>query len=397
MFLHRFVPLILFAATTVAGSDEFSEGDRNEIDSFLASSVQEGKIPGVVAIVVTRKKVLYHQSFGMQNAAAKSKLHNDSVFRIASMTKPITSVAVMQLVEKGKIGLDDPISKYLPNLRTVPVIASEGKTRPAAKPITVRQLLSHTSGYGYWFSNNELERMYRSGGKYFDLELLVHEPGDRWTYGCGTRILGQLIEKVSGRKLDEYLGAHILEPLGMVDTGYRVPAERLPRLVSVYKRETQGIREEKNGDREDGDIAGDYGLRSTALDYSKFLKMLLNEGKFEDGRILGKESVRLMTSNQIGNLRVERHPGADPLWSRSFPIGAGRDKFGLGFQICKRDKPGFRSVGSYSWAGIYNTHFWVDPEKGTAAIVMMQVLPFYDDNCIAVLRGFEERVYQAVR
>jgi CubicO group peptidase (beta-lactamase class C family) len=240
---------------------------QDTIDAFLHQSVESRKVPGLVALVISDDKVPYSGAFGKQNVAEDIDMREDSIFRIASMTKPITSVAVMQLVEQGKIGLDDPVSKYLPDLAKPQVFErideSTGKlvTRPAEE-ITIRQLLSHTSGFGYEYFHPTLQRMVHETKKQPRDLPLVHDPGKQWIYGMSTFVLGELVEQVSGRKLDQYLEAHIFKPLDMVDTGFTLPKEQLFRLVSMHRREDGKLGEDANPTEASVTVRGDYGLYS---------------------------------------------------------------------------------------------------------------------------------------
>ena len=321
--------------------------------------------------------------------------------KIASMTKPITSVAVMRLVEDGKVCLDDPVSNYIPSLGQPRVIVSlneatgEYTTRPT-REITIRQLLCHTSGFGYGFCSHTLHLLQEKTGKDpRDLPLL-HDPGQQWTYGMGTQVLGEVVEAVSHQALDQYLHDAILGPLEMVDTTFAVPQDKLQRLVTIHHRPEGKLTEIPNPPSDVKVVRGDYGLRSTARDYAHFLQMLLGGGLLGNVRILNAESVTMMTTNQIGNLVIELQPAELPAVAQAFPIGAGRDKFGLGFQVAvvEDPQPHSRSAGSFSWGGVCNTHFWADPQQGIAAVLLMQVLPFYDQQCVEVLTGFERLVYE---
>ncbi len=382
---------------------EIPEKGITEIDQLLQDAVEIDDIPGVVAIVANRESVLYHQAFGKMDVLNDVEMQKDSIFGIASMTKPITSVAVMMLYEEGRLDLDDPIAQYIDWLSNPEVITSFDEedgtysTKPAEREITIRHLLTFTAGFGYSFANSLMVRLVEKTGK-TERELpLLHEPGEKWTYGMEVRVLGELVEELSGRTLPQFLKERIFDPLGMSDTFYVLPAEKYPRWVTRHQRENGILRERPNPEKQRPFIVGDAGLLSTAPDYVRFLQMLLSGGRFNGNRILSEASIRLMTQNQIGELVVEIQRGPYPLLSRAFPLGARRgDKFGLGFQIAVADgKEGhLRSPGSYSWSGLSNTHFWVDPEKGIVAVILMQVLPFYDETCIAVYQGFEELIYE---
>jgi CubicO group peptidase (beta-lactamase class C family) len=376
------------------------------IDTYLTSVVRDTRIPGVVALVVDADRVVYTGAFGMQDVAAGVPMNADSIFRIASMTKPVTSVAVMMLVQEGDIGLDDSVSQYLPAFEDKPVIASFNATdksytvRPAAGPITVRHLLTHTSGLGYAFSSHTLAALAGNSGPGASVtELpLLHDPGTRWTYGESTRVLGALVEEVSGQPLDDFMAERIFAPLGMRDTFYTVPAPKAARVVTVHRTTTDGLVEAPNPAEITAPVYGDGGLHSTAADYAKFIQLFLNDGRAPNGmRLLSEATVALMGENHIGAIFVEQQPGALPALSEPFPVGAGRDKFGLGFQITgpHSDKLA-RSPGSMSWAGIFNTEFWIDPARGVGGVLLMQYLPFYDAAAIATLQGFERHVYEGL-
>jgi methyl acetate hydrolase len=408
------VLLILLAPLGIgaqSGAPAFTEKGVAEITAYLQDVVTRGEIPGMVALVVNRDRIIYHEAFGPQNPAKKVPMSRDTIFNIASMTKPVTSAATMMLVEEGKLRLDDEATKYLPALAKVPVLskvdvsAETYETRPARRAMTIRHLLTNTSGIGYAFSNHGLALVQRKT-KAPDPELpLVGEPGEQWAYGGSTRVLGDIIVKLTGRPLDQFLNERIFTPLAMRDTTYTVPSEKFGRVVSVHNR-TEERRQGVPGDRDarwveqvrdslpPGIVRGDGGLYSTAADYAQFIRMFLNGGTLNGARVLSARSVRDMTRNQIGNLVVPQQPTTDPARSNPFPLGAGKDKWGLGFQLATTGDASSRSVGSYSWAGIFNTEFWVDPQKQIGAVLLMQTLPFYDERAIQTLRGFEQRVYR---
>jgi methyl acetate hydrolase len=376
-----------------------------EIDAYLTGVVRDTRIPGIVALVTDADRVIYTGAFGRQNVAAAVPMARDSIFRIASMTKPVTSVAVMMLVQEGDIDLDDPVSQYLPAFENKQVIENfnpADKTygsRPAARPMTVRHLLTHTSGLGYAFSNTTLAALLgpEPGASVTGLPLM-HDPGARWTYGESTRVLGSLVEEVSGQSLDEFLSERIFVPLGMSDTFYNVPAQKAGRVVTVHRTTPEGLVEAPNPAEITSPDNGDGGLSSTAADYAKFIQLFLNNGRAPNGmRLLSEATVALMGENHIGAIFVEQQPAAVPALTEPFPLGAGRDKFGLGFQITGPHSDAFaRSPGSMSWAGIFNTEFWIDPARGIGGVLLMQYLPFYDAAAIETLQGFERRVYEGL-
>lgn len=375
------------------------------IDSYLSDAIRETHIPGIVALVADADRILYTGAFGRQDVGNDIPMATDSIFRIASMTKPVTSVAVMMLVQEGDVGLDDPVSDYLPAFEDEQVIENFNPadksytTRAASGPMTIRHLLTHTSGLGYAFSNHTLAALIgpEPGASVTRLPLL-HDPGSRWTYGESTRVLGTLVEEVSGQPLEEFLSERIFVPLGMSDTFYNVPAQKVGRVVTIHRTTAEGLVETPNGAEVTSPSNGDGGLSSTAADYAKFIQLFLNNGRAPNGvRLLSEATVQLMGENHIGAVFVEQQPAATPGLSEPFPVGAGRDKFGLGFQItAPHDEPFARSTGSMAWAGIFNTEFWIDPRRGIGGVLLMQYLPFYDAAAIATLQGFERRVYEGL-
>ena len=384
----------------------FTNEGSSALSTFLGDAVARGDVPGIVAIVVDRDKVLYHQAFGKQNVAKNVPMAKDTIFRIASMTKAVTSVGVMQLVEQGKLGLDDDVSKYLPRLKNPQVFSKVDEkagtylTQPAKRPITIRELLTHTSGVGYSWSDHGLAIAQKKTGATNDSELpLVNEPGAQWTYGASTRVLGEVIEKITGERIDAYLEAHVLGPLGMHDTSYTVPQDKYSRVITVHQKANNAITETQNPTPIPATIRGDGGLFSTASDYSRFVQMILNRGQLGGVRILKESTVAEISKNQTGSVKVRLQPTADPLRSKPYPLGAGEDVWGLGFQIAapKTPNPSMRSPGSLSWAGINNTFYWIDPQKQVGAVLLMQMLPFYDEAALRVLNGFEERVYRNLK
>lgn len=379
-----------------------ADAGKATIAEFAAADVARGDVPGVVAMVVNRDGLLCEVAAGKQDVAQGVPMAVDTLFRIASMTKPITSVAIMMLVEAGEVQLDDPVAKYLPEYAGRQVFARFNAadatitTRPAARPITLRHLLTHTSGIGYAFCDATVNRIVELTGQDEWTLPLLHDPGERWTYGASTRIAGWVVEKVSRLPLDVFLRTRIFEPLDMRDTGHVVPAAEVTRVVTVHRRVDGVLTESPNDPEQASVVRGDGGLYSTARDYTQFLRLMLNGGTLNGRTLLAAKTVQMMGQRPPGDIIMQTQPAADPARTRPFPIGAGRDRFGLGFQITVADPRyiGYRSPGSLSWCGINNTHFWIDPERQIAAVVLMQVLPFYDEACIRVLRGIEQTVYR---
>jgi CubicO group peptidase (beta-lactamase class C family) len=381
---------------------------RVALGAFLNQTIADNLVPAVSVVIVNREQQLLLEAVGKRDAAKHVPLTSDSIFRIASMTKPITSLAVMMLHEEGKIGFDDPVTKYLPEFERVRVMTSFNdadrtfESRPAARPITVRHLLTHTSGIAYSFADARLLKIDDGKKTVIDLPLL-HDPGERFTYGPNTAVLGYIIEKVTGQTLDAFLKARIFDPVGMRDTFYVVPAEKRDRVVTQHVRVSGSFIERPNPEVLQSTVRGDGGLLSTATDYGKFMQVFLNGGRAGGTRLVSEASLRLMTSDQIAPLVVQEQPSANTMLARPFPFGGGKDTFGFGFQIetapssLRNADRGLRSEGSYSWGGINNTHFWIDPQQQIGVAVLMQVLPYYDEAAIKVLRGVERLVYQHLR
>ena len=377
------------------------------IDDALRTAIERGNVPGVVALVTDRKGVIYRGAFGVTDVESKRPMAVDSMFRIASMTKAVTSTALMQLIEQGKLALDDPVDKYLPEMAKLPVFQSfDAATgayvlRPSTRPMTVRHVLTHTSGLGYPFTSAILRDFKPRAGESYANGPLLFEPGERWHYGTSTDIVGRLVEKVSGEKLEDYFLRHILVPLKMSDTSYNIPEGKAARVVASQQRD---------GERMDGKIVlqspqppltvaipiGGGGLTSTADDYGRFVRMLLNGGALDGARVLKSETVALMGQNAIGSVSVPALKTAMPRSADFTFINDGKDKWGLGFLITVDHVPGKRSAGSLSWGGINNTYYWIDPSRGIGGVIMMQYLPFADAKALGVYDAFERAVYQTV-
>jgi len=395
---------VLVIATLSAAAPSIPAQGTSALSKFLTDATGRGDVPGVVVTVVNRDGVLYHDAFGKSSTLRNAPMAKDTIFNIASMTKAVTSVAIMMLVDEGKLKLDDDVAKYLPKYKDPLVISTfnsaDGsyETRPAKRPITIRHLLTHTSGIGYGFASQTVTTLSQKTGK-TELDLpLLFDPGDGWAYGASTRVLGHVVEAISGQKIDAFLDARILKPLGMHDTGYAVPQSKNPRVVAVNTRGNDGKFVERPMPATIASpVQGDGGLYSTASDYGLFLRMLLNRGRLGNTRILSEKSARSVFDNHTGKVVVQRQISAAPALSRDFPVGAGEDNWGLGFQLAKARRPNMRTPGSGTWAGIFNTHFFIDPAREIGVVVMMQTLPFYDDASMKVYAGVEEIVYRNLK
>jgi len=376
------------------------------LDEKLSAAVARGDVPGLVVIAATRDRILYQGVFGKAEVGPERPMTADALFRIASMTKAITSTAGMQLYEQGRFALDDPAEKYFPEFANVQVFESFDNTtgaykvRPAATKVTIRHLFTHTSGLGYGFTSPIVRDFKPREGEKYSAGPLLFEPGTQWMYGTSVDWIGRLVEKLSGQNLEEYFRDHIFTPLGMSDTFYNVPESKQPRLVTVHRRQDgradAPLTEQPNtAPRPVTTFNGGGGLTSTASDYIRFEQMILNGGTFNGARILSADTVALMGRNHIGDVGVPATKTALPDRSMDFTfIDNGKDKWGLGFLITTNNVPGKRSAGSLSWGGIDNTYFWIDPARGIAGVVMMQFLPFADTKALAIYDTFERGVYQ---
>ncbi len=398
-----------------------SEEGLNAIADELRKSVAARELAGAVAVVMRGGREVYRVGVGFADVEAERPMRTDTIFRIASMTKPITSVAILQLEGQGKLSLNDPLSRFLPEFSTMQVLApppamptGELQTAPAQRPITIHDLLTHTSGltYGFW-GEEPLYSLYREAqvtdglievpwtiaenARRLAALPLVAQPGTRWQYGLSTDVLGRVVEVASGESFEEYLRTHILDPLGMTDTHFVLPPEKHDRLGGLYQPDQEGkIQRTAEGEVASGTLrysatypleqdrnyfSGGGGLVSTAGDYARFCQMLLNGGSLDDVRILTPNAVRRMTGNQIGDL------------SHLFSIHG--DKFGYGFGVLT-EQAGFEDPaepGTYSWGGIFNTVFWVDPQQQLIGILMTQIYPHDHLN---VREDFKRLMYEAI-
>jgi methyl acetate hydrolase len=400
---REFITLVGSAAALPFAANAQQPQPSSAIDEAMGDAVARKEVAGVVVMAADRKRIIYQGAFGVADIDEGRPLKLDALFRVASMTKAVASAAAVQLVEQGRFGLEDPVEKYLPEFAKLSVFESfDGATgayrlRPATKAVTVRHLFTHTSGLGYGFTNPIVRDFKPRAGEEYPVGPLVFEPGERWLYSTSTDWLGRLVEKVSGQSLEDYFRQHIFTPLGMADTFYFVPKDKEARLVTVNRRIADGsiVRDSVQPPTSGFTPIGGGGLTSTADDYLRFTRALLNGGELDGARILSAGAVALMGQNHIGSLGVPAQKTAIPERSDDFSfIADGRDKWGLGFLITTDAVPGKRSAGSLSWGGINNTYFWLDPARGITGVILMQFLPFADRKALALYDAFERGVYQ---
>jgi methyl acetate hydrolase len=378
-----------------------SESASAQLDDTLRACVDDGLAPGVVAGLTDRDGVVYRGAFGLAGAASREPLRTDHIFRIASLTKLVTTIAVLMLVEEGRVELDAPFKRYLPSFRQPPVLRSFDRetlrfeAAPAAREITIRQLLTHTSGYGSWFLNDEIRALTGAVPDFYDPPFLMSEPGTRFQYSVSTDVLGQLFAPVTGLVLAELFAARIFGPLGMRDTSYDLPSDS-SRLAHLHVATADGF-EQLPDERRSAPPRGGAGLYSTADDFLALLRLLLAGGVVSGDRLLSAETVAALTRNQVGSLPVARQRSASPALSDDFLFMDGTQRFGFGVLIETRARESGRSAGSYGWGGLYNTFFWVDAAAGLGAVVMMQLSPFCRPACIEVCERFERAAFSGPR
>jgi methyl acetate hydrolase len=381
--------------------------DRSAIDQVLQRAVSIGEVPGVVALAADETGVIYQGAFGRRGLASDAPMTVDTVFRIASMTKAITGTAAMQMVEQGKLSLDQPAGEVMPELANPQVLegfngVGKPKLRPARGHITLRNLLTHTSGFVYDTWNGNMARYARETGlpaartgKLAALNApLGFDPGERWEYGIGIDWAGRMVEAVNGGlNLEQYMQRHIFAPLGMRDTSFDPRPDWESRTVTVHARQADGSLVPTESARPPANrefYPGGGGLFSTAPDYITFLRALLTGGS----SVLQPRTVELMAQNHMGTLNVQKLTTCNPAFSNDAEFFPGMDKkWGLTFMINTEDTPSGRSAGSLAWAGINNTYFWLDPSKRVAGVLMTQVLPFADPAVLRLLDRFEAAVY----
>jgi CubicO group peptidase (beta-lactamase class C family) len=379
------------------------------VDEVLRAAIDRGDVPGLVAMAATRESVVYQAAFGRRALPDGPPMTADTVFWIASMTKAITSTAAMQLVEQGKLALDRPIAEVLPELAAPQVLegfdpAGAPRLRPAKRPITLRHLSTHTSGFVYDIWNPDIGRYMEQRGipgiiscQNAALNLpLIFDPGEKWDYGIGIDWAGKAVERASGQRLGVYLAEHLFGPVGMNNTRFKLTPDRRARLAGMHARGHDGtlapipfeIPQEPEFEM------GGGGLYSTAADYLAFQQLFLNEGRANGRQVLRPETVALMARNAIGDLDVRLLKTAAPASSNDAEFFPGMvKKWTLGFMISTAAVPGGRCADALCWAGLGNTYFWIDPTRGVAGVILMQLLPFADAKALALLDDFEKAIY----
>ncbi len=401
------------SALTTPEAAGFSTERLKRLDREMNEWVNKEWMQGGAALVIRNGKVAYYKAVGYNDLTTKSAMQKEDIFRIASQTKAITSVAMMILFEEGKFFLDDAVSKYIPAFKKQQVLdkfnaADTTYTTVAAKSeITIRQLFTHTSGLGYaQIGSKEANAIYAKSnltagiGVQDDKLLdamnrlgklpLMHQPGEKWTYGLNSDLLGCLVEVISGMSLNDFFRIRIFEPLGMKDTYFLIPQKKASRLVNLYREDSTGKLLKAESKMLNGPVGADYplnnstyysggaGLSSSIYDYGVFLQMLLNNGVYNGKRILSRNTVRIMTTNQIGDVSIR-----------------GDDKFGLGFQIITEKSSGrtLAQTGTYSWGGAFATSYWVDPKE---KMVMLFYRQLQGSTHGDVVEKFRALVYQAI-
>lgn len=379
---------------------------QRDLQKTLDQVLAKQPVAGAVAMVGNADGIIVSAQAGLADPETGRAMTIDGIFQIASMTKAITSVAAMQLVERGLLALDEPIAPILPELANPDVLNGfDGDGAPimesASTAITLRHLLTHTSGLGYAFTCSD---MAKAQGKVAPASIasitapLMFEPGADWLYGVSTDWVGRAVESASGQTLGAYMEEHIFAPLAMHDTGFSVSPDKIGRRVPLLSRQAEGLVpfpiEIGGGDAAEFQSGGG-GLYSTAADYMRFMRMILNRGSLDGARIVSEETVAAISKNQIGAMTAGPMESVAPQLANSFDpfpeMGCG---WGLGFLINPETGPCGRAAGSLAWAGLSNCYFWIDPASDIAGLVLMQFLPFADAAALRVLAAVETTAYQ---
>jgi CubicO group peptidase (beta-lactamase class C family) len=383
-----------------------------QLDALFQRAAQRQEIPGIVAVATSDSEIIYEGAFGKRDLGKPDAMTIDSVFWIASMTKAVTAAGAMQLVEQGKLQLDEPLGRLIPELASLKVLdgfdeSGAPKMRPATKPVTLRQLMTHTSGFCYDMWNADMSRYIEQTGlpriiscEKMALSLpLASEPGTRWEYGISIDFVGQAIEAASGKRLDAYLRDNVFAPLGMNDTGFQLGEDQRRRIVGMHARQADGTLQPMPFEmpQEPEFHMGGGGLYSTAHDYIRFIRMLLNKGMLDGNRVLKAETVAMMAQNHIGELNMGKMSAAIPQVTNDVDLYPEQDKkWGLSFMINTQRTAEGRSAGSLAWAGLANTYYWLDPTRNVGGVILTQLFPFADKTVLGLFSGFERAVYEAL-
>lgn len=378
------------------------------MDELLQQAVDSGAVPGIAAIVTTPDGPTYEGYAGALSIEGGAAVGEDTIFRIASMTKALASVAALRLVERGELDLDQTVESVLPEFGELQVLdgfdGDEPRLRAPAEPAKIRHLLNHTSGAGYAFNSKDLTRHAEAAGavhlltgkrEAIDTPLLA-DPGTAWIYGVSTDWLGLVVEKLTGQTLGEYLREHVFTPLGMTDATFRPNSEQLERAMAIHERQADGtLKVSDIALPSDPDIdSGGSGLYATARDYERFLRAMLRGGELDGARILEAETVDLMLTDHLGGIELpELVESADKRMTNDVPALPFKQGWGLGFHLTLEDVPGMRKSGTGDWAGLFNCFYWLDRDTGIAALLMTQVLPFFDMGVLGTLVQFEQAAY----
>jgi methyl acetate hydrolase len=388
----------------------------NQIDAVLRAAVAAGDVPGVVALAATEDGLVYQGVFGSRRLDGGPAMTTDTVFRIASMVKLITTVAALRLVEQEKLALDAPVPAIDPAIGAPLVLegfdaAGKPQLRPARRSILLRHLLTHTAGFAYRLWDAKALRYFEARGRMraaarakLPPTPLMFDPGARWQYGTSIDWVGRIVEAIGGEPLDLHFRRHILDPLGMHDTGFVIAPEQRAREASVHRRKISGALAAEPMERppplraRPRSFSGGGGIYSTATDYLTFLRMLLHGGSLGGTRILRPDTVALMGRNQIGAIEIGTMRTTAPALSNDVDFFPGSScKWGFGHLINTQPVAGGRSAGSLTWGGLFNTYYWIDPQQRIVAVFMTQVLPFADGPALRAYRAFERGLYAAVR
>ncbi len=382
-----------------------------EIDAMLRAATSAAEVPGVVVMAANNGSLIYEGVLGKRELGGSSDMTRDTIFRIGSMIKPITTVAALQLVEQGKLSLDGALPDIDPALAAPQVLEgfdADGnpQLRPAQRPISLRHLLTHTAGFTYrlWDAKavqyfKALERRGPSRRGMRTREPLMFDPGERWQYGTSIDWVGRIVEHVSGERLDMYFRRNITGPLGMADTTFMISTEQRAREARLHQREADGqlILQQAEQPTERQSFSGGGGIYSTAPDYLTFITTLMLGGSHHGTRILRPETVELMGQNQIGKIEAGILLTTVPTLSNNVDFFPNISlKWGFGHMINMTPGPDGRSAGSLTWGGLFNTYYWIDPKKRIAAVFMTQILPFADEMTLRLYGKFERALYNSL-